>query len=64
LKHNRIIAKPLEVTANICIGIIPLALSYFYSDVIKMSNVSTYGTDLQDLIREDFRLIVTAKELR
>ena len=27
-----------------------------------MSNVCTYGTDLQDLIREDFGLIVTAKE--
>ena len=27
-----------------------------------MSNVSTYGTDLQGLIREDFGLIVTAKE--
>jgi hypothetical protein len=27
-----------------------------------VSNVSTYGTDLQGLIREDFGLIVTAKE--
>ncbi len=30
--------------------------------VMLLSNVSTYGTDLQGLIREEFGLIVTAKK--
>ena len=30
----------------------------FIAVIAVVSNVSTYGTDLQDLIREDFGLIV------